>query len=162
MRFCHWLSMVWPFIPLAMCMCGKLLFHRKLSAIIESTAPSFFGSYKNRSINLSAWLFNLSKHIIFCVVIPLLMILKSTLICFQLFQVFSVMKKKYIHLKLRCFLAIILFFSFLLLPPFLCDLRHCPHFHANITPELQYIISLSQSSTLLLRQRSTLVWSNAS
>lgn len=99
MKFCHWLSMVWPFIPLATCMCGKLLFHRKLSAIIESTAPSFFGSYKNRSINLSAWLFNLSKHIIFCVVIPLLMILKSTLICFQLFKVFSIMKKKIHSLK---------------------------------------------------------------
>lgn len=145
--------MAWPLIPLAICMCGKLLFHKKLSAIIESRVPSFFGLYKNKSIYLSAWLFNLSRHLSFYVVIPLLMILKSTLICFQLFKFFSIIgEKKYIHLKLWCFLAIILFFSFLLLSPFLCGLHHCPCLDANITPELQYIINLSQSSTLLLRQ----------
>ena len=54
---------------------------------------------------LHDYLFNLSRHLIFYIVILLWMILKSTsLICFKLSKVFSILKK-FIQLTLLCFLS---------------------------------------------------------
>lgn len=72
----------------------KCLFHRKLSAIIESTESLFFGLYKNKSINYFICITTLSSHLIFYVVILLLIILKPiSLICFKLSKVLSILKK---------------------------------------------------------------------